>query len=167
MRRSDREITDKDELITLIEKYKVLRLAMCAERGLYIVPMNYGYEIQDRRLVLYLHSARTGRKIDILKESGEICFEMDGEHELITAENPCKYSNTYESLVGYGTVEFLEGFEAKSYALNQIMKHQAGREFRFTESSVEGTAVFRINVTALSGKRHKREDFMPNGGTSL
>lgn len=167
MRRSDREITDKDELVKLVDKFKVVRLAMCAERGLYIVPMNYGYEVEDKRLILYAHSARAGRKIDILKENNEICFEMDGEYELITALTPCKYSNTYESLIGYGTVEFLEGFDAKSYALNKIMKHQSGREFSFTESSVDGTAVFRINVTVLSGKRHSRESYMLTGGKTL
>lgn len=154
MRRSDREITDKDELIKIIDKYKVFRLAMQSERGVYILPLNYGYSYENKRLCLYFHSARSGRKIEILKENGSVCFEIDGAHELITDEAPCKYSSTYESIIGYGDVVFLQSYEEKSVALNFIMQHQAERQFRFPENAVEGTAVCRIDVSSFTGKRH-------------
>lgn len=154
MRRSDREITDKEELIKIIDRYKVIRIAMQSDRGLYIIPLNYGYAFQDRRLVFYFHSARSGRKIDIMKENGEICFEIDGSHALIADVVPCKYSSTYESIIGYGHVEFLDNLSEKAYALNILMKHQAGKEFQYPESALESTMVGRINVSSFTGKRH-------------
>lgn len=154
MRRKDREIVDKDELVKIIDRYKILRLAMQSERGLYILPLNYGYHYGDKRLSLYFHSARSGRKIDILKENGSVCFEIDGAHELITDATPCKYSSAYESIIGYGDVVFLQNYDEKSAALNFIMQHQAGRQFQFPENAVEGTAVCRLDVSSFTGKHH-------------
>lgn len=46
MRRKDREITDIEEIRDIIEKCKVCRLAMQDEEGLYLVPLNFGYEFK-------------------------------------------------------------------------------------------------------------------------
>ena len=47
------------------------------DKGLpYVIPLNFGYKIEDNSLVLFFHSAREGRKIDILKEYNAVCFEM-------------------------------------------------------------------------------------------
>ena len=58
MRRKDREITDIEEIRDIIEKCKVCRLAMQDEEGLYLVPLNFGYEFEEESLALYFHSAK-------------------------------------------------------------------------------------------------------------
>ena len=35
----------------------------------YVVPMNYGYTLEDGELCIYLHGATVGRKIDIMKKN--------------------------------------------------------------------------------------------------
>ena len=52
MRRKDREITDIEEIRDIIEKCKVCRLAMQDEEGLYLVPLNFGYEFEEESLAL-------------------------------------------------------------------------------------------------------------------
>ena len=52
MRRKDREITDIEEIRDIIEKCKVCRLAMQDEEGLYLVPLNFGYEFEKESLAL-------------------------------------------------------------------------------------------------------------------
>lgn len=55
MRRSDREIKDFDEIIEVINKCDVCRLAINDGDYPYIVPMNFGLNIEDGKVVLYFH----------------------------------------------------------------------------------------------------------------
>ena len=59
------------------------RIAMIDNAQAYIVPMNFGYDFQGETLSLYFHCANEGRKIDILRVSKDVCFEMDCAHKLI------------------------------------------------------------------------------------
>ena len=69
MRRSDREIADKSEIIRIIEKCDVCRLALSQNNAPYIVPMSFGYEYADNKLTIYFHCAKEGRKLDIIREN--------------------------------------------------------------------------------------------------
>ncbi|HPT87858.1 MAG TPA: pyridoxamine 5'-phosphate oxidase family protein [Bacillota bacterium] len=152
MRRKDREVTDKSELIKIIEECKVCRIAMQDRDGLYIVPMNFGYAFEEDTLILYFHSAKEGRKVDALKENPEVCIEMDCGHALITGDSACKYSYYYKSIIGNGTAVVIDDIEEKKTALSALMKHQTGREFSFDEKMVSAVAVFKIVVHQYSGK---------------
>ena len=58
MRRSDREITKFSEIIAIIEKCDVCRLALNDEDYPYILPLNFGINItEDNNLELYFHGA--------------------------------------------------------------------------------------------------------------
>jgi len=67
MRRKDREVTNLDEIRDIIEKCKVCHLAMVDNGMPYVIPLNFGYIIADNLLTLFFHSAKEGRKINILK----------------------------------------------------------------------------------------------------
>ena len=59
MRRSDREITDRNEILGVMEKCDVCRLALNdAEYGYpYILPLNFGMKADGEQIVLYFHGA--------------------------------------------------------------------------------------------------------------
>jgi nitroimidazol reductase NimA-like FMN-containing flavoprotein (pyridoxamine 5'-phosphate oxidase superfamily) len=166
MRRSDREVTDINEKLGIIARCKVCRLAMIdggpgsagavGETEPYLVPLNFGYEYTGDLLLLYFHSALEGRKIDILKRGGPVCFEMDGGHRLIENPRGCSYSFAYESVMGKGAVEFIEDREEKIRGLNLLLRHQSGldRDFPIDEGALEKTAVFRLRAEAWGAKKH-------------
>ena len=52
MRRKDREITDFNEIIEIIKKCDVCRIAMNDGDFPYIVPLNFGLDVQDGRACL-------------------------------------------------------------------------------------------------------------------
>ena len=81
MRRKDREIIDIEQIRDIIEKCKVCRLAMQDEEGLYLVPLNFGYEFEKESLALYFHSAKEGRKLRAIQKNSKVCFEMDCEQD--------------------------------------------------------------------------------------
>lgn len=155
MRRAERQVTDLTTIRSIIDNCKVMRLAMQDEKGLYIVPVNFGYHMtEDGTLRLYLHSAGEGRKVKVLSGEQEIAVEMDCSHQLVKADQPCNFSYFYQSLTGTGVPEKLENPEEKKRALNKIMLHQEGKEFEFSDAMVSGVAVFEITVKEYSVKQH-------------
>jgi Predicted flavin-nucleotide-binding protein len=156
MRRKDREITKKSELINIIEQCKVLRLAMQDQEGLYIVPLNFGYEYDREQPTFYIHSAVQGRKIKALSDNTRVAFEMDCEHRLVEAEKACDYGYEYKSIIGNGVASFVLEYEEKKQALSLLMKHQTGKEFIFTEQETDTVAVIKIEVSSICGKCLKK-----------
>lgn len=155
MRRKDREVTELNELMQIIDQCKVCRIAMQDKDGLYIVPMNFGYTYDKSQLVLFFHSAKEGRKIRALKENSSVCFEMDCEHRLITADVACNYGYYFKSIIGNGKVVFIDAIEEKKTALSLLMKHQTGQDFSFDDQMVKSVSVFKIIVHTYSGKDHR------------
>ena len=155
MRRSDRAVTAPEEIRDILERCRVCRLAMADAAGLYIVPMNFGYTLEDGRLTLYFHSAQEGRKIDALAASPQVAFEMDGSHQLVAGKAPCSYSFRYASITGTGTAVFCRTAEEKIAGLQAIMAHQTGQTFSFTREMVQNVAVFRVEADTYTAKARR------------
>lgn len=157
MRRCDREITDRQEIMEILNRMQVCRLAMQDADGLYIVPMSFGYEWpKDGDLTLYFHCAHEGRRISALKACPEVAFEMDRELQQITAETACGYGCLYESVIGSGRAAFLEEESEKQHALAVLMRQQTGKDFSFTPAMTQGVTVFRVQATAFTVKARKK-----------
>lgn len=154
MRRKDREVTRYEDLLGMIARFKVCRLGLWDGREAYIVPLNFGYEERDGFLNLFFHCAREGRKLDILRTRPAVSFEMDGDHELLEGDTPCRYSYAYGCVMGRGVVEFLQKDDEKIHALSRIMLHQTGREADFTPGMARAVCVLRLRVESVSGKLH-------------
>jgi nitroimidazol reductase NimA-like FMN-containing flavoprotein (pyridoxamine 5'-phosphate oxidase superfamily) len=158
MRRQDREITNDAAKIAILDECTVCRLGLSDHGAPYVVPLNYGYSYTNGRLELYFHGAKTGRKLDIMKENNRACVEVDSGHELISGgENPCKYGYAFRSLICFGEVEMIEDKTEKAAALNFLMKRQTGqdRTWQFDERMLESVAVYKLVVDEWTGKEHE------------
>lgn len=101
MRLAKREITDPEVLKEIVEECDTVRLGLTDAEGMFIVPVNYGYEFTEENgkaeLQLYFHGAAEGRKADALKSQSPVAVEMDCRHGIITggaAESPCNCETT-------------------------------------------------------------------------
>lgn len=156
MRRNDREVTDPDEQIAIMQRCDVCRLAFFDADSPYIVPMNFGFEQACDTLLLYFHCAKTGKKLDCLAADPRVSFEMDGAHRLLEADSACGYSMEYESVIGRGTARLL-GDAEKAHALQCIMRHyRPGKTFVFDPRMMDAVAVFQVSVQSLTAKRLKK-----------
>ena len=99
MRRKDKEIQARDEIVEIIEKATICRLGLCRDNIPYVVPLNYGY----RDDCLYLHCAKEGKKMDMIRANPHVCFEIDTDLEVIRAEQPCDWGMKFASVIGFGT----------------------------------------------------------------
>lgn len=153
MRRVERKIEDINEIFKIFEKTDVLRMAMCDEGRPYIVPMNFGYEKIGDDIFIYLHCAKEGKKLDIIRKNNNICFELDNPIEIIGKEQACTWTQKYESIIGFGKIYFTYDLEAKIKALDLIMaKCGYDKKPKYSEKMLERVQVLKINVENLTGK---------------
>ncbi len=158
MRRKNREVTDRARIEEIIRSCHVCRLGFVDDGRAYIVPMNFGYVEEDGKYVFYFHSAKEGRKIDLIRNGGEAGFEMDADYALKTAESACGYTAYYSSVIGRGKIEIVEGEEQKRRGLDVLMRHIAGREgWEFPDKMVSAVNVLKLTVEELTAKQHRRE----------
>ena len=154
MRRKDREVTDIQEILHIVDEEKILHLGLMDEGYPYIVPMHYGYEFADGTFVFYLHSAKEGHKLDLIQKDAHVCVELETNVELVSGgEVPCMYGAAFASVIGKGTAEFVEEEQEKIKALELLMKNQTGRAFEITGKIAESVAVIRVVVREFTAKR--------------
>ncbi|MDZ7743498.1 MAG: pyridoxamine 5'-phosphate oxidase family protein [Bacteroidota bacterium] len=149
----NRELTFKPELEEIIRKCDFCNLAMVDEEGKpYVLPMNFGYHEE----VIYLHSARQGRKIDILKKNPEVCISFSTDHKLnwVNEEVACSWSMKYKSVLAYGKVEFIDDMNDKREALDHIMANYSDRKFSYNDPSVRDVQPFKVIIERMDGRAY-------------
>ena len=153
MTRREQQITDIGEIIDILEKSKVVHVGMVDGDEPYVVPMNYGYTFVDEKLTLYLHGAKRGRKIDVLRENPKVFFEMCCDVTPFEGEVACKYGNTYASIMGRGLATIVEDVEEKKKALSVLMKTQVSKDFTFEDKLTTVVSVIRIDTLEFTAKK--------------
>ena len=69
MRRKDREVTDKKEMLDFLSSQQIMRVAFSDNGDVYIVPLNYGYTISGDKLTMWFHGAKSGRKYSLAEKA--------------------------------------------------------------------------------------------------
>ncbi len=155
MRRKDREVVDDIRIDEIISKAKICRLGFYDDGEVYIVPLNYGYIRNGEQFTLYFHSAKSGRKIDLIKNCESVGFELDTDFKLMEGEVACDYSAYYASIIGNGKMSIVEDVDEKTSALKLIMSNYTGRDdWKYSEKSLNRVAIMKLDVTKFSCKEH-------------
>ena len=150
--RREREITDPQEIVRILDTAKVVHIGMIDGDRPYIVPMNYGYTMENGELTLYLHGALTGRKIDVLRVNPRVCFELECDMQSFDGKIACQYGMAYASIMGNGVAELIDDIEGKKEGLSVLMKTQTGKDFEFTDRMVGIVSVIKIKATDYTAK---------------
>ena len=152
MTKRERQIFDPDQIKAILDTAKVLHLGLAVDNEPYVVPMNYGYLMEDGKLTLYLHSAVLGKKLDMIRANPRVFIEMDCDRIPFEGEKPCQYGLAYASIMGRGTAVIVEDVEEKKMAMSVLMKTQTGKDFTFEDRLVSMVAVIRIDVAEYTAK---------------
>ncbi len=149
MRRRDKEIKDLGEIEEILRSALVCRIALCDGNRPYCVPMIYCYD----RGVMYLHSAKEGKKLEVLGRNNRICFEVEMDVDVVREGKPCAWTLRYKSVVGRGRAYIVEDPNEKRKALECLVERVSpGYEYHFSDDEVESVVVIRIEVEEVSGK---------------
>ncbi len=149
MRRQDKEISDESIIQAIIEESRVCRLGMVDGNKPYIVPLCFGYSDN----VLYFHGSLKGKKIDLLHENPNVCFEFDLLTETIESDIACDWSMKYRSIVGFGKATFIKDLDEKHKAISTIIGRYSDRPLQLPEGRLKGTVVIKVEIESLTGKQ--------------
>jgi nitroimidazol reductase NimA-like FMN-containing flavoprotein (pyridoxamine 5'-phosphate oxidase superfamily) len=152
MTKRERQITDPDQIRRILDTAKVLHLGLSVDNEPYVVPLNYGYTMEDGKLVIYLHSAQRGKKLDMLRANPKVFFEMDCDRAPFEGQLPCQYGMVYSSVMGRGVAHIVEDVEEKKRAMSILMNTQTGKNFTFVDRLVSMVAVIRVDVSEYTAK---------------
>lgn len=158
MRRTDREVTKIEDIIAIMKKCDVCRIALNNNDYPYILPLNFGMTVKNKTIELYFHGAMDGMKYDLIQKNNRASFEMDCEHRLVTELERGNCTMEYESVIGQGHIEMISDNE-KYEALCILMEHYHQKDFPFNKSIMPKTKVFKLVVENVTGKvRMKKND---------
>ena len=152
MTKRERQITDEAQIMDILDAGKVLHLGLAVDNEPYVVPMNYGYTRENGKLVMYLHSAVRGKKLDMIRINPKVFFEIDCDLVPFESELPCQYGLSYSSVMGKGIARIVDDVEEKKQAMSVLMKTQTGKDFVFEDRLVSIVAVIRIDVESYTAK---------------
>jgi hypothetical protein len=160
MRQAKKEITDKHQVIHLLNTCHVGRLGTIGRDGYPMVkPLNFAYH-EGR---IFLHSAREGEKIDDIKRDDRVCFEADLPIALVKSRGiPCKAEYLYRSVIVKGRARIVEDEAGRLFGLRQLMeKYQPeGGYGEFPDDKMKLTAIVRIDIEEMAGKEDLGKDVM-------
>lgn len=148
MRRAEYRMDDAEALRLLVEGDYGFLATADANNQPYVVPVNYAWD--DGYLII--HSAPEGHKVENLRHNERVCFAICAEHEVV----PDRANTRYRSVIAFGRAELVESMAQKRVLLEKLMQRLApGRPFPCSEEELSRTAVIRVKVEHLAGKRNE------------
>ncbi|MEG1577548.1 MAG: pyridoxamine 5'-phosphate oxidase family protein [Oscillospiraceae bacterium] len=151
MRKKEREMTDRAELLNVMAACDSCSVAFFDEEYPYVIPMNFGICDTDGAISLVFHGANVGHKLDLLRQNPKVGFEMSTKHVLSFLPRSCDSEMKYESVCGNGTMEILPD-DQKIGALTALMNHYGRGPYDFDSRVVSATTVLKLTIYELTGK---------------
>ena len=173
MRRKDREVLGDENIAKIIEQCTTCHVAMADDADAsmpYVIPLSFGYSLNNGVLELYFHCAHVGKKLDCIRKNPNVAFSMCVENRIEIHEDVyCKSGRFYASVVGQGKAEIVEDVAEKCRGLSLLMERQAAgsaqhpnfahstqstspHKFEFTPEQAATVTVFKITSTNFTGK---------------
>ncbi|MFW9769104.1 MAG: pyridoxamine 5'-phosphate oxidase family protein [Candidatus Thorarchaeota archaeon] len=154
IRRKEKEIKNKAEMITILESVKYVTVAMSMDNEPYIATLSHGYDRE--KSCIYFHCAQEGKKIDILKKNDIVWGQALEDHGY--ADGSCDH--LYATTQFRGRVTFVKDSQEKRHALSVMINQlesdpQKVSDEQITEKSVERVNIGRIDIDYMSGKKAK------------
>lgn len=151
MRRTEREITDREEMARLLAELPHITVAMSKGGVPYLVTVNHAYDRRTNRL--YFHCARSGKKIDFIRANPRVMGQVIEDRGYVKDE--CDYD--YRTVHFEGTASEVTSSREKMRALSLLIAKfeqdtKEAREKFIKANSLDRAAVYRIDVESMTAK---------------
>lgn len=153
MRRKDREVQNRAEMLDILNRCDTVRIAMHGEEYPYAVPVSFGMEEADGKVIVYFHCARQGLKVDLLKANPFVCVE--GDIFIRVEETAHGITARYESVIGFGKCELLTDTEEIKHGLKVLLDHYGYNDYPLDRCmGLDHVFVGKIVLDTITGKRN-------------
>lgn len=150
MRRIKQELP-LDEAKKLLIKNKRGVISLNGEEGYpYSIPINYFYDEEENKL--YFHGAKTGYKVDCIKNNNKASFVTYGDEEL--SDNGWSYY--LKSVVVFGKIEIVEDRELAAKKLRELaVKYypSLSEVDAVMERSFDNALVYYLDIAHMTCKK--------------
>ena len=151
IRRKDREIKSRAEIIDIVNRQKLLTIAMCKDGEPYLITANYGFD--EKNNCFYIHCARRGKKIDFLRANPKVWGTIVEDNGYVQGE--CEHK--YRSVHFEGEAELITDLERKREALEFMIdfleeEPERGKREFITKTKFLNTMIIKIKVSRFTGK---------------
>ena len=145
-----KDIVDIKKLEDIISRCKICHIGMVDVDRPYVLAFNFGYEDQT----VWIHCAKEGKKIDILRHNNHVCVEFDTDLNLFARHDhvACSWRMAYRSVMINGQAMFVEDYDEKIKGLKIMMKNYADKDFEFSKPSVDNIQIIKIPVASITGR---------------
>ncbi len=152
MRRKEKAIESKGEIIAILKRAKYITIAMSVDDEPYLVTLSHGYD--EEANCIYFHCAHEGKKVDMLRKNNLVWGQAIEDRGYV--DGACDHLFATAQFRGRAT--FLQDEEEKKHALS-VMIHalesdpKAVIEKQVTTSSVKRVNIGRIDIEYMTGKK--------------
>ncbi len=153
MRRTEREVNDISSIYDILSRCFVIHIAINDNPYPYIIPMTFGTELEDGKIIVYFHSALEGKKNDLIARDNHVSVEAALYYR--TEETGMGITAKYESVIGTGRAEKLTETKEKVHGLKVILDHYS--RSGFPVESCKGLSkcdVYRVVLETITGKHN-------------
>lgn len=148
--KKEHEITSKEEILEILHTALICRVAFHDDPFPYVLAFNFGFS----NGCIYIHSAKEGKKTDLIRKDNRVGFEVDINTEIVKSGKPCGWTTRYRSVTGVGFADILEDSEDKKEGLDIIMRqHEGGSKYEYDLNSLDRMLIIRIRILDMKAKR--------------
>ena len=114
MRRKKQKLTEK-QCIDILKRAKTATLALHGDDGYpYAFPINYFYEPESGKI--YFHGAKSGHKIDAIKNNSKVSISIIDQEDVIEEE----LTTYFRSIILFGKAKILQDDDEIYQAVNAL-----------------------------------------------
>lgn len=148
MRRFRQQLT-KSECDAILSTGTSGTLALLGDNGYpYAIPISYVYA--DSKL--YFHSAKTGHKVDAIKQHDKASFCVIAADDI----HPSEFTTYFRSVIAFGRIQIIESEDERMYAASLLgARYNPGDEAGLQKELEKGLShmlVIRFDIEHLTGK---------------
>ena len=151
MQKAERALPLK-RVTELIEKGDQGVLCVNGDDGYpYAIPTHYIY-MND---AIYIHSAKTGYKVEALGKDKKVCFTS----VLFSEPIPELFTTRFESIVVTGNAEFIENESERQKVMEAFVRRfspdYVDGGMKFIRAALGKTLIIKISIEEIKGKAHR------------
>lgn len=146
MRIFESEVRDRKIIAAMLDEIPIVHVAAQDGDYPYVVPLSYGYEVTDEKLLVYVHGAREGHKVDVWKRNPKVS---------LTFSTFCNHPNEkykgslhdYRSVMANGIIRPVlrgEPGGVHGHAVQALMNHNGRKPGQFSVRHYGFMAMFVI-----------------------
>ncbi len=150
MRRIKQQLS-KDECESILLNASSGVLALCGDDGYpYAVPLSFVYD----NGALYFHCAKSGHKIDAIKNCDKASFCVTAEDNI----SPENYTTFFKSVIVFGKIGIVTDVDGIRYAIEKLaLKYNPDDTYENRQNAVNkdfrNLCILRLNVEHITGKQ--------------